>query len=294
MIGLIALAVANLLADVAKVEQVAHIGVIRAINVVGFDWTLMSHASQVAVRGGDPYAGTNFMWTPVAALAFYPVWQTGWHLWQLAHVGAALAMPTWTMRVLVLLAYPFWWDLELGNILVFVLLAATWALRGNRVAIGTFLLLTVLVPRPLMAPIALWLLFKHERWRVPFAAMAVGAVAVSAVMGLLGPFIARSLEAGAVLQHGYNFAPSRFIGPAWLLVSVPLAAWLTLKGRLGLASVFASPYWLPYYLLPGLVDVDRTRGTAATPRSRAPQSTARRPPDPGRTARTHRPVAPPR
>jgi len=140
--------------------------------------------------------------------------------------------------------------------LVFVLLAAVWALRGNQIGVGAFLVLTVLVPRPLMAPVALWLLWKHARWRLPFAAMVVGAVVASAAMGLLGPFIVRSLEAGSILHHSYNFAPSRLIGPAWLVIALPLAAWLTWKGRLGLASVLASPYWLPYYLLLGLADVD--------------------------------------
>ena len=255
-VALIALVLANLLAVVAKAAQVANLGLVPAINTVGFDWNLMSQASRVVVGGGDPYAGTGFMWTPVAALAFHPVWLMGWHLWQIAHVAGAVAMPTWRMRLIVLLAYPFWWDVELGNILVFVLLAAVWALRGNQIAIGAFLVLTVLVPRPLMAPIALWLLWKHERWRLPFAAMVGGAVVASAAMGLLGPFVSRSLDAGTVLRHGSNFAPSHLIGPVWLVISLPLAAWLTWRGRLGLASVFASPYWLPYYLLLGLVDAD--------------------------------------
>jgi hypothetical protein len=244
--------------------------------------------------GGDPYDGTIFMWTPVAALAFYPVWLMGWHLWQLAHLGAALAMPSWRMRLVVLLAFPFWWDVELGNILVFVLLAAVWALRGKQFAVGSFLVLTVLIPRPLMAPIAMWLLWKHRRWRLPFAAMVVGAIAASGAMGLLGPFIARSLEAGEVLQHGYNFAPSHLVGPGWLLIAFPLAAWLTWRGRLGVASVFASPYWLPYYLLLGLVDADSDPSRTPTPRSRTPRSAARRPPDPGGSEPAPRPVAPPR
>jgi hypothetical protein len=292
--ALILLVVANLLADAAKVAQVAHLGLIPAINSVGFDWTLLSRASEVMVAGGDPYAGSAFKWTPVAALAFYPLSLLGWHLWQLAHLGAALAMPSWRMRLVVLLAFPFWWDLELGNILVFVLLAAIWALRGNQLGIGAFLALTVLVPRPLMVPIALWLLWKHPQWRLPFAAMGIGVIVATGATGLLGEFAARILEAGEQIHHGYNFAPSQVVGPAWLLIAVPLAAWLTWRRRLGLASVVASPYWLPYYLLLGLVDADSDPRRTPTPRTRAPRSTARRPPDPGASGSALRPDAAPR
>jgi hypothetical protein len=256
LVALAALALANFLADAAKVDQVAHLGLVSAVNTIGFDWTVLAHASHVAVAGGNPYQDIAFLWTPVGAFAFFPVSLVGWHLWQIAHLGAALAMPGWRLRAIVLLAYPFWWDMELGNILVFVLLAAAWALRGNQLAIGAFLVLTALVPRPLMAPIALWLLWRHAGWRLPFAAMVIGVVIASGAMDLLGPFISRALEVGKAIRDSDNLAPSRLIGPFWVVVAIPLAAWLTLKSRLGLASVLASPYWLPYYLLIGLVDLD--------------------------------------
>lgn len=272
--GLIVVVAVNLLADAAKLLQVANIGLLAAFNTIGSDWTLMSEASRVAIAGGDPYAGSGFMWTPLGAIAFYPVSVLGWHVWQVGHLAGALAMPTWRMRIAVLLAFPFWWDVELGNVLVFVLLAAVWALRGNPIGIGLFLTLTVLIPRPLMAPIAVWLLWQRPQWRLPFAVMAAGAVMITAGMGLLGPFIARALEAADVQSHFYNFAPSRQFGGAWLLVALPLAIWLTWIRRLGLASVFAMPYWLPYYLLIGLVDADGSR--PALHRSRGGPAIARR------------------
>ena len=40
-----------------------------------------------------------------------------------------------------------------------------------------------------------------------------------------------------------------------MVIGLPLAAWLTWKGRLGLASLAASPYWLPYYLLMLLLEL---------------------------------------
>lgn len=50
------------------------------------------------------------------------------------------------------------------------------------------------------------------------------------------------------IANDFNLSPSRFIGLAWLVVGVPLAAWLTLRGRLGWASLAVSPYLLPYYV----------------------------------------------
>jgi hypothetical protein len=46
-----------------------------------------------------------------------------------------------------------------------------------------------------------------------------------------------------------NIGPSRFVGSWWLLVGLPFAAWLTIRGHVGWASLCVSPYWLPYYLL---------------------------------------------
>jgi hypothetical protein len=60
-----------------------------------------------------------------------------------------------------------------------------------------------------------------------------------------------------------NIGPSRFLGLAWLVVGVPLAAWLTVKGRIGLASLVISPYVLPYYLMMGLLDLMPRRGNRA-------------------------------
>ena len=44
-----------------------------------------------------------------------------------------------------------------------------------------------------------------------------------------------------------DVGPARIIGAVWVPCGVALAALLTWKGRLGLASLAASPYWVPYY-----------------------------------------------
>jgi len=44
--------------------------------------------------------------------------------------------------------------------------------------------------------------------------------------------------------------PPAWLGSAWLLIGVPLGAWLTWRGRVGWAGLAISPYWLmPYYLM---------------------------------------------
>jgi hypothetical protein len=105
-----------------------------------------------------------------------------------------------------------------------------------------------------MLPVAIWLLWKHTEWRLPFA----GMVAVNAVLvlmtGLADEWIPALLAATDTWQHKLNFGPSRFLGPAWLIVGIPLAGFLTWRGRLGLASLAVSPYLLPTYWLFALLE----------------------------------------
>ena len=68
--------------------------------------------------------------------------------WRVAHFVALALLGSPKLALLLLVCYPFWFDVATGNLLVFVLLAAAWAYRGNRLATGIYLALCVLVPRP--------------------------------------------------------------------------------------------------------------------------------------------------
>lgn len=235
------------------------------------DWRIYVEASE-RVRTGGLYEVTDgyvFRASPVLAWAFNPLAPMGPIPWQLLHIGAALAMPTWRLRLAVLAAWPFWFDVQHGNLLTFAVLAATWALRGSRVGSYAYLGLTLLTPRPLLMPIAGWLLWRHPELRVAFVAMfALHAVAVLATgwgAGWLDQLVASTEEVYSI----WNLGPSRLIGLWWPVVGVPLGVWLTLRGRLGLASLAVSPYWLPYYLLFLLVDLP-----GALPRRRPSPQTA--------------------
>lgn len=258
-----ALALANLIGLVRLGVEVAEVGLARAVGHVGFDWLAFREAGELAVSGGNPYDAV-YRWTPAAAWLLYWLTLVPWPVWQLAHVAAALAMPTWTLRGLTLLAYPFWYDVLVGNIMVFVALLAAWALRGRAWAMGGFLAVAVLAPRPLMLPIAAWIVWKRPEWRLPAAGIAAAAILGSLLVGNLGAWISRLLESGGQVEEVVNLAPSALIGLAWVPIGIALAAWLAWRGRLGWASVALQPYLIPNYLLMLAVEADQRRGVASS------------------------------
>ena len=224
------------------------------------DWELYVEASR-RLNGGDLYAVTNDYsnrYSPLFEAAFALIVPIGEFGWRMLHLVAVLTLPSMPMRLLALLSWPLWYDIQTGNLLTFVFLAAAWAVRGNRSAIGIYLLLFILGPRPLMLPVAAWLLWQRPEWRWPFVAALV--VHTAAVFGLgwaegwIGSLVAATEDASLPS----NVGPSRFLGTIpWLVVGLPLAAWLTWKGRVGWASLAASPYWFPYYLLFAALEADR-------------------------------------
>ena len=249
------------------------VGLVAAVNVYlaarsvsltvagapAVDWEQYREAGRRVVNGGDLYAVTDtyaYHYSPILAYLFGPLSLLGTIGWRLLHVVAALTLPTWPLRALALASWPFWYDLEAGNILVFVVVAAAWALRGNRLAIGAYLVLLLLVPRPLMLPVAAWLLWHHPEWRIPFV-LAFGIHAVAVLATGWGPeWLGAMVAAGGDVANPSNIGPSRFIGTLpWMAVGLPLGAWLVWKGRLGFASLAVSPYWLPYYLLMLLLEL---------------------------------------
>ena len=223
------------------------------------DWEQYVEAGRRVFAGGDLYAVTDtyaYHYSPVLAWLFAPLTIIGTAGWRLLHLAAILALPTWPMRILGLVSWPFWYDVEAGNVLTPVVLAAAWALRGNRVAIAAYLGLLLLVPRPLMVPVAAWILWKQPRWRLPFAVAFAIHAAVVVGTGWADDWAVALLAAGGDVGIPSNVGPSRFIGTLpWLVIGLPLAAWLAVRGRLGLASLAASPYWLPYYLLVLLIEL---------------------------------------
>lgn len=235
------------------------------------DWAQMAEASR-RLDGGmydrdDRWY--NFQYSPLVAYLFVVLAPLGPVLWRIASAASLLLLPR-RLALIAFLSWPFWWDLYAANIMTFAFVAAALGLRGNRWGSFAYLAIAALVPRPLYLPVAAWILWKQPDTRIP-AAIGVVVMAVLILVSGWGPeWIEALVGAGRQMEQSatfapsdFNFGPSAFVGSWWLLVGLPLAAWLTWKGRLGYASLAASPYWLPYYLLMVLLEVRERR--APTP-----------------------------
>lgn len=202
---------------------------------------------------GDLYETTEtygFRYSPVVAYVFALIDPMGTTAWRVLHVAAALALPTWPMRLVTLASWPFWYDVETGNVMVFVLLAGAWALRGNGAGIVSFLLLALWFPRPLMIPVLAYVLWRQPQWRLRALVITAAMAAATVATGWAGEWVRLLTTLGAEQASPNNLGPTRFLGAWWLAIGIPLAAVLTLARRLGWASLAISyPYVLPYYLL---------------------------------------------
>jgi hypothetical protein len=201
----------------------------------------------------------NFRYSPVAGYLFAPLGLVTPLIWRALHVVAAVAMPTWPMRLLLVASWPFSFDLQLGNVMTFVLLAAAWALRGNRIGAVVFIACCLLFPRPLMLPIAAWLLWRQPWLRWPAVALFSVHAALVVASGWGSAWIGRLLSSTDEIGSAFNIGPTAVIGLWWLLIGIPLGAWLFWRGRVALAGLAISPYLLPYYLMVALLDLPSSR-----------------------------------
>jgi hypothetical protein len=198
--------------------------------------------------------------------------------WRLAHFAALAVLPSRRLAVLLLVSYPFWFDVVTGNLMVFVLLAASWAYRGNYVATIAYMALCVLVPRPIMLPLLAWILWQRPAWRLPFLGILTLGIFTTLPTGYFTEWVGSLFKAGPnEIANDFNLSPSQIIGVMWLVVGVPLAGWLTMRRHLGWASLAISPYLLPYYVqMLGLELVQPRPGSERpSPESRATSRSAR-------------------
>jgi hypothetical protein len=256
--------------------------IVVSINLIAAgtdtDWRVLAEYGR---RAGTPalyvfQADGEFRYSPLYAWVLVPLGWLGQWGFAALHLAVVPLFRSRRVAYLLLIGWPFWFDAVTGNVLVFVLLAAWWALQGNRVATFAYLALVLLMPRPLMAPLAIWILWQRPEWRWPFAAMLAINVALVLSTGLGDEWIPALLGGRENVTHSLNFAPSRFVGIFWLPIGALLTAWLLLRGRIGLASIAASPYLFPYYWLfvllelrpPGAIPLpDASENTGASTRS---------------------------
>lgn len=232
------------------------------------DWRILAEAGR---RAGTPalyevWDDGPYRYSPLYAWMLVPLGWIGHWGWVMLHVAVLPLFRDWRVSGLLFISWPFWFDAVNGNVLTFVLLAAWWALRGNGWATFAYLALTLLMPRPVMAPVALWLLWHRPEWRLPFGAIFMLHAGLVAWSGLADEWLPTLFAATDMLPHPLNFGPSRLVGAAWIPIGLALACLALWRGRIGLASVAASPYLIPYYWLFALLDLPREQVVRAFPR----------------------------
>lgn len=209
------------------------------------DWLLWAH-----LPTGSPYTLVPFRASPVAAWLLAPVivW-AGPLAFAVLHPLALLALPR-RMAAIVGISFAFWLDLVAGNVFTFVFVAGYLALRGSRPAAIAYIVLTLLMPRPVQVPLLAWLLWKQPGVRPWFAGLFVAHAALALSTGYAGDWIGRLVESSSgQMAASYNFGPTALVGYAWFVVGIPVAVLLWRRGRPGLAGLALSPYILAQYWL---------------------------------------------
>ena len=259
------------LAVLGAVNVIAVAGLINAAlhQSVPNDWVQFKMAAERISGGVSPYTidpPWTFRWSPVAAWILLPLTAVGPIPWMVAQFASLLALPR-RIALMALLTVPFWADVYEGNILTFAFVLAVLALKGSRLASLAYIGLAILVPRPLMVPVAVWLLWKRPDVRIPTAAIfAVHGVLV-VLTGYGGQWLQRLATSGDEIAM-HNAGPSALIGPWWIPIGLALAGVFTWRGRLGLASLAASPYLILYYWIFGLLEFVQLASNSSTANSR--------------------------
>lgn len=122
------------------------------------------------------------------------------------------------------------------------------------------------MPRPVLVPLAVWLLLRDPRLRLPTLALVIAHFVAAAAMGLLDDWIRTAVIYASTNQIGIG--PSRVLGIAGLLIGIPIATWLAWRGRMGWAGLAMSGYLLPQYLLVLLFESRPPEARAATDTNR--------------------------
>jgi hypothetical protein len=202
----------------------------------------------------DPYAWEWVRWSPPA------VWlNTTIQPWAYPVVFAlnivALTFLPWRVALIAVLLWPFWGSQLHGSLLPMIVVAAWTALDGRKAGVVAFVLFAALIPRPLMLPVLVVLLYRYPLARWAFGASVLFVVGYSLAVGQLDDWVLRLTAVGA--DQPYNVSPSAWIGAWWYPVGLTLAAFLTWRGWYGLASLAISPYLFTSYLLFALLDLRR-------------------------------------
>jgi len=208
------------------------------------DWSLFTRLTPddlYTVR----HEGIPFAWSPLAGLGLIGVVQVGYWPWVAAHVASVFLLRSPLLIGLVLTSYAFWFDTAQGNTLTFALVAGVLAMRRSHLAGIVYLALVIVIPRPLVVPLAVWLLWKHPGLRMPFAIMFAAHAVIVLANGWAEPWMMTVLTYDGPAGI---YKLSNLLGPLWIMAPF-VGAWLGWKGYVGWAGLLVSPYLLPQYLM---------------------------------------------
>ena len=240
------------------------------------DWNVWQQVPARLAEGrlydhSDP--SYSWVWSPLAAwLMAVVVLPMGSLAWGALHLAALALLRDWRLIALVGLSYPFWMDTLMANTFAFSALTGYAAWRGSRWAAIAYLVLLVLMPRPVQVPLAALLLWRDRSLWLPLIGIAAIGFVTAVGSGYAADWLRVLVGVGVDYpSQEFNLSPTRILGPAWLVVGIPLAVWLTVRKHPGWAGLAMTPYLVPQYLLMLILEV----GRLDVPRIRRPVSAAR-------------------
>ena len=241
-----------------------------ALLAMPHDWFIWEQVPQRWAEGRlyEPdHPWYFFVFSPIAGAIMAAVVPLGYALWWALHLAVLPLLRDWRLVALTVLSVPFWIDTMVASTVTWPFVAGVLALRGSKWGALAYLALFALMPRPVHLPLAAWIVWQRPELRLPALGMAVVTLAVTLWTGYLDDWTANLLWSGSdYLTVAHNFSPTRLVGGAWLIVGVPLAAWLTWRGRVGLAGLAMTPYLLPPYFLMLLWELTNPKPTSEQPR----------------------------
>lgn len=236
------------------------------VSDAGYDWSIYVEAGRRAFEGKLFQWTGQYAWSysPLLAYFFAFVAPIGFVGWSLLHLAVVMLVRPLFLAGLILFTWPFWADVYNGNTMVFVTVAAIGALSQRRACSGAYLVMCLLMPRPVMLPVMVWILWKQPAWRLRFASLVGGNVLLVIATGYALEWIEVLIGIrDAVASTSRDIGPGVILGGWWTVIGAILAVVLIVRGRLGLASLAASPYWLPQYFMMMVLDLPDARpGTA--------------------------------
>lgn len=195
--------------------------------------------------------GYVYIYSPVFAWLFAPVGALGIWVWRVLHVATLTLIPSWPLRIFLLVSWGFWMDLWEGNVTLFFMVAGYWAIRRNRWASWVFIGMAMMMPKPYYLPALAWMLWRHPENRMRFVVLFVAHGLAVLATGYAFEWPQALLGASQDMGSTFNFMPSRLIGWWWLPISLALSALLVWRNHPGWASYTAALYGgfhLPFML----------------------------------------------